>query len=120
VAAVYLTGGLPDASIFVQHFLREAIERAEMDAGRFDYKTVLQELTQRALQVVPVYRLVDEGGPDHDKVFESEVEIGGRVYGRGRAKSKKDSEQRAANEALSALREEIGRGSSSPASPSME
>ena len=51
--------------------------------------------------------MVLEDGPDHDKVFESEVVIGGRVYGRGRAKSKKDSEQLGAEEALKALQTEF-------------
>jgi ribonuclease-3 len=106
IAALYLSGGLGDAAAFIRHHLNEAIDGVKGAAERQDYKTTLQELTQKKLKTTPTYVLTYEGGPDHDKVFESEVWIDNRVYGRGRAKSKKDSEQMGAMEALEALADE--------------
>jgi ribonuclease-3 len=51
-----------------------------------------------------VYRVIKETGPDHDKEFVIEVLCGRRVIGRGKGKSKKEAEQRAAKEALGNIR----------------
>ena len=110
VAAIYISGGLEDARVFVLTHLGHALENVRGHSERHDYKTRLQEITQRNRKAMPTYKLVSEGGPDHEKVFESEVSILGRVLGTGRARSKKDSEQRAAREALNAL--EVEQGSS--------
>ncbi len=107
VAGLYLSGGLLDAEAFVQRFLYSNIEKVPVTLERHDYKTALQELTQQRLRTIPKYVLVHEGGPDHDKVFESQVMILRKVYGSGKAKSKKDSEQICAQEALEALRAEL-------------
>jgi ribonuclease III len=67
-----------------------------------DHKTALQELVApRGLQ--PVYRLVDETGPAHARVFTSEVAVDGVVRGRGTGTTIKMSEQAAAQEALASL-----------------
>jgi ribonuclease-3 len=52
---------------------------------------------------VPVYRLVAEEGPDHDKTFTVEVRVGKTVLGRGVGKSKKQAEATAARLALEKL-----------------
>ena len=106
IAAVYLSGGLSDAAAFVRGHLNEAIELAETEGPHQDFKTLLQERIQQKYRTTPVYRLVNEGGPDHSKVFESEVLIEDRVWGRGRAKSKKEAEQQSAQEALRLLQDE--------------
>lgn len=108
VAAVYLSSGEGMAYRFVQEYLSEAIDRVSQNSERHDFKTTLQEFTQKWRKTTPVYRLVSEDGPDHEKWFESEVLIDQKVYGRGRAKSKKDSEQRCAEVALQLLQEEVG------------
>ena len=48
----------------------------------------------------PTYSLVDASGPDHDRAFVAEIRIGGRLYGRGPGKSKKQAQQQAALQAL--------------------
>ncbi len=106
VAALYLNGGVKDSKAFVLHHFAETIDRAEEDVERHDFKTTLQEFTQRVLGTTPVYRVISQGGPDHEKTFESAVEVAGRICGRGRAGSKKHSEQLAADEALKLLRKE--------------
>ena len=85
--------------------LRER-RRAHRTAGLRDYKTQLQEITQRLFRETPVYTLVEESGPDHDKRFISELSIDGRACGRGEGRSKKPAEQAAAMQALDALSRE--------------
>lgn len=65
-----------------------------------DYKSRLQEWSQRGHQQVPSYRVVGEGGPDHSKVFEVEVLVGEKVLGKGAGKRKKQAENSAARIAL--------------------
>ena len=77
-----------------------------LTVGLRDYKTRLQEVTQRLFREAPVYTLVEESGPDHAKRFASEIALGGRCYGRGVGHSKKAAEQAAAREALAALERE--------------
>ena len=84
------------------HFAGDA-RREPQAPGHRDYKTRLQELTQRLFRETPVYTLVEESGPDHEKHFVIELAVGGRVLGRGVGRSKKAAEQAAAMEALAAL-----------------
>ena len=65
---------------------------------------------RRCWQTAPVYEVVAEDGPDHDKRFEVALSLAGRPYGRAVGRSKKEAEQGAAAAALEALeREETGR-----------
>ena len=66
---------------------------------------MLQEIVQRNGGEVS-YRLLSESGPDHDKLFISGVFIDNRMLGKGSGKSKKESEQRAAQAAVELLREQ--------------
>ena len=53
----------------------------------------------------PGYRLVWQSGPDHDKCFVTEIAVGGKVLGKGEGKTKKQSEQEAAKQALGELQQ---------------
>src|SRR5439155_24672433 len=77
-----------------------------LPVGLRDYKTRLQELTQRLFRETPLYTLVEESGPDHARRFVSGIALGGRCYGRGLGRTKKAAEQAAAGEALAALERE--------------
>jgi ribonuclease III len=102
LGAVYLDAGYEAARRLVEtHFAADLTSEAA--AGLRDYKTRLQELTQRLFRATPVYQLVEESGPDHAKRFVSELSIGGQPYGRGVGHSKKTAEQAAAMEALDLL-----------------
>jgi ribonuclease-3 len=102
VGAVFLDGGYEAARAVVARAFASDVT-IETLAGASDYKTRLQELTQRRFRVSPVYRLVDEQGPDHAKQFAVELSVGGRVLGRGCGPSKKAAEQAAAMAALAAI-----------------
>jgi ribonuclease III len=73
-------------------------------ATMFDFKSELQERLAQRGEVVS-YTIVDEQGPPHDRRFETAAEVGGRRLGSGVGRSKKESEQEAAKEALAALGE---------------
>lgn len=97
LAAVYLDGGIEPVRSIIQTYILN--KEREKSADR-DYKTALQELVQRHPGQTVAYRLVDETGPDHARVFVMEVSVGGACAGIGRGRSKKEAEQMAAKAAL--------------------
>jgi len=103
IAALYLTGGLPAVLALVDRFLGEAFERAVAGTLLRDYKTQLQELAYSRLKVVPTYRVVEERGPDHAKVFVVEASVPPDVVARAEGRSKKDAEQAASRLCIEAL-----------------
>jgi ribonuclease III len=106
IGALYLDGGWDRAAEFVMRLMGERIEEASAGPGGQDYKTRLQELAARQLEVLPQYDVVDRG-PDHAKHFTATVSLGGRQRGQGEGRSKKQAEQAAARDAWEALREEL-------------
>ena len=100
IAAIYLDSDLKSAEKFIINNLKEAIEIATKHVGDKDYKTVLQEKLQTHGNVEIRYYITKESGPDHNKIFESNVECNGKVLGTGKGKSKKISEMMAAKNAL--------------------
>ncbi|MGM0218850.1 ribonuclease III [Enterococcus sp. AZ126] len=87
----------------VKAFIEEVIF-PKIDAGAFshemDHKTHLQEVLQRQGDVTIEYRLVNEEGPAHDRIFFVEVYVNEKMIGTGFGKSKKLAEQDAAERAL--------------------
>jgi ribonuclease III len=105
LGAVYLDAGFEPARAVVEaHFAADTMQHAT--TGQRDYKTELQELTQRLFRETPAYTLVEESGPDHAKRFVSEIAVAGRARGRGVGTSKKTAEQAAAMQALAELARE--------------
>ncbi|HEY7361668.1 MAG TPA: putative dsRNA-binding protein, partial [Streptosporangiaceae bacterium] len=102
IGAVYIERSLAEAGALVHRLFDPVIaESAGLGAG-LDWKTSLQELTAAGVLGVPEYH-VDESGPDHQKSFRALVRVGGRVYGSGEGRSKKEAEQQAAAAAWSAI-----------------
>ena len=102
-AAVYLDGGIAAASELIHRVLLCAEREEAVEERRRDYKTALQELVQRQADQTLTYRMVDEQGPDHAKVFSAEVLLNGVALGSGTGHSKKEAEQAAARSALAVL-----------------
>ena len=73
--------------------------------GQHDYKTRLQEISQMLFHAPPSYRVVAESGPAHEKIFVTEITVGGKVLGKGEGRSKKQAEQEAAKLALAQLQQ---------------
>jgi ribonuclease III len=106
IAAIYLDGGHVQAAIFILEHLEPEIRLAADGHGGGNYKSLLQQLAQRDFKGTPVYRLIDESGPDHSKHFQIVAEITGRRFAPAWGRNKKEAEQRAAGNALCQLRGE--------------
>ena len=107
VAAIYLDGGIEAADRFIDRWFTPQLDAVRADgltAGMTqDHKSALQEWLQSHDMGLPRYELVGATGPAHHKVFETEVCVGERALALGEGRSKKESEQRAAESALKAL-----------------
>ncbi len=107
VAAVYLDGGVEAADGFVERWFRsrlDAVRAGGVSPGMTrDHKSALQELLQSRDRGLPRYELVGTSGPPHRRVFETEILVGEEALARGEGRTKKESEQRAAERALAAL-----------------
>ena len=101
IAACFLDGGMDAARRFIDTFVLTDVPVKKLRNA--DYKTALQELVQQKKNQILSYALVGESGPDHDKKFEVEVSLNGKMVGRGYGTSKKRAEQDAAKAAIEAL-----------------
>lgn len=97
IGAIYTDGGIECARDFIHRFILNDIDNKKLFV---DSKTILQEMLQATFGSAPEYVLVKESGPDHCKIFETEVHIEGRTIGIGSGRTKKASEQQAAYNAI--------------------
>jgi ribonuclease-3 len=101
IAAVYLDGGLPAATNFIDKTVYQHLsDTIAVNGGYSDFKSLLQERLQSDGRSLPVYEVVEELGPDHDKTFRIIVEVDGKAVGEGEGKTKKAAEQVAAKRTL--------------------
>lgn len=107
IGAVYLDGGLGAAREIIQTNLYSRREAIIADTALHNYKGELLELVQANNGCMPRYDIVSETGPDHHKSFRVVVNVAGKTVGEGVGASKKEAEQKAAAEALEALK--VGR-----------
>lgn len=103
IGALYLDSGYTPARAFVSRFIDTEISRVLENRHHRDYKSLLQELSQRLFRHCPVYRIDKYSGPEHDRYFWISVTSGGRTWGPGMGRSKKAAEQAAARLAWEAL-----------------
>lgn len=110
VGALYLDGGYEVTGRFLLGLYAGQLDRLESADSGDNPKGELQELLQVMSSKNPLYRIVSETGPDHNKRFETVVEFDGRELGRGAGGSKKEAEMRAAEMALETLNATASRG----------
>lgn len=107
IAAIYSDGGLESAKALI---VREFAERvAKLDVQNeyaTDFKTRLQEWSQKKFRTTPEYNLIETQGPEHAKVFKYEVCVAEQSVAVGEGNSRKAAEQDAARQALDKLVEE--------------
>ena len=101
-AAILLDSNIHTAESIVLSLLDENLKTTKPGTTA-DYKTALQELVQRKSDQTLSYHLLSATGPDHQKVFQVEVQLNGKAIGTGSGKSKKEAEQAAAGVALETL-----------------
>lgn len=104
IGAIYIDQGIEFIRCFIIDKFESIILASAENSALADFKTSLQELTAQKFGLLPEYKVVDEEGPVHEKIFYVEVLIDGRVRGKGKGKSKKKAEQAAAEEALEFLK----------------
>jgi len=103
LGAVYLDGGFDAAQGFALAQLEADIAEVRKAIWQSDCKTYLQEQLQKDGRAEIVYTVIDEQGPDHDKVFVVELTHDGKKIGSGSGRSKKEAEQNAAADAIRGL-----------------
>lgn len=103
MAAVYLDAGFDTVYDIVKQLFKTSISEIVSGDDTTDYKSTLQEYVQERKESAPVYNIVGEKGPDHDKTFKVGLEVFG-VVSNGTGKTKKSAEQDAARNALTALK----------------
>lgn len=100
LAAMYIDGGIEPIKSFLLPFTTEEIKEIIARGNTKDYKSMLQQFVQQEHGDVLEYKLVNESGPAHDRIFETNAYLNNNVIGKGVGKSKRESEQNAAKEAL--------------------
>jgi ribonuclease-3 len=98
--AIYRDGGIEHARRFVLRNLEPSIERVLGARSGRNWKSLLQQYTQRLWAVTPTYEVARTVGPDHQKQFQVVALVKGEVKGAGTGPSKKHAEQVAARAAL--------------------
>ncbi|MGM0439935.1 MAG: ribonuclease III [Chlamydiota bacterium] len=103
IGAIYLDGGLEASRRFLFHNFDEHIETI-IATPTHNWKAELQDYSQKKYKQTPVYKVIKEEGPDHDKLFVVEVEINEKPVGTGLGSSKKEAQQAAAATAFEHLK----------------
>lgn len=105
IGAIYIDQGIDPTREFLSKNILELIPDIIKNKAYLDYKSQLQIIIQEKQQVTPVYQVVRETGPDHDKVFYVYCLANNLLLGKGKGKSKQQAEQEAAKNALEKLEE---------------
>lgn len=105
LAAIYLDGGFNAAFKIVERHFLPLLDSTSFTTANTDYKSQLQELVQGKHKDAPIYEVLCETGPDHDKTFEVQLNAW-ETTSHGTGKSKKNAEQDAAKNALEILQKQ--------------
>lgn len=100
VGAIYLDQGYEAAKVFITDSIISTFGEILETGSWLDSKSRLQELAQSNENATPVYKVIKEVGPDHDKIFTVGVYVGGKLLGSGDGPSKQTAQQKAAETAL--------------------
>lgn len=100
IGAIYIDQGFTVAEQFIASILFDRLDEVIEKKLYKDAKSLIQELAQEYEKVTPIYEVVSEKGPDHDKSFEVGVFFNNEHVATGKGKSKQEAEQDAARNAL--------------------
>ncbi len=109
IAAFYLHYGLEDTSAWLRKLYKPYYRLALEGKLIYDFKSTFQEYVQKEFpEQIIRYTIVHEEGPDHARIFTSELSLSDEVIATGKGKSKKEAEQAASKRALEILGKDIG------------
>ncbi len=100
IGAIYLDQGYDVAKEFITRTLIITFEEILASGSWMDPKSHLQEVAQSQEGQTPLYKVLDETGPDHDKIFTVGVFVNGKLKGQGTGPSKQAGQVAAAEAAL--------------------
>ncbi|MBX3441221.1 MAG: ribonuclease III [Planctomyces sp.] len=103
IGGIYLDGGFDAARAFVLRCVPDEIGAVAGSPNGVNFKSLLQQQSQREFGETPVYTVLDEKGPDHLKCFKVSARVGARLFSPAWGPSKKEAEQRAAQNALAQI-----------------
>lgn len=102
IGAIYLEKGYAEAEVFIKKHITSKLESILTEGSWRDPKSHLQEVSQRIDGATPIYRVMSEEGPDHEKIFTLGAYVGDSLMGKGIGPSKQAAQQIAARAALDA------------------
>ena len=105
IGAIYLERGFEDARDFIHKHIIIKLDGILESGSWRDPKSYLQEISQRVDSQTPIYKVLGEEGPDHDKIFTLGVFVGETLMGRGTGPSKQVAQQQAARAAIAKYKE---------------
>lgn len=100
IGAIYLDQGYGAASSFTQAFILKRLPEILKNKSYKDAKSQLQEIIQERIKVTPTYKVLDESGPAHQRIFKVGVYFGDELIASGVGTSKQEAELEAAKTAL--------------------
>lgn len=98
--AIYLDKGYEAAKKYITDNILSTLPQILEEESWRDPKSYLQEISQAKDGFTPVYRVIKEDGPDHEKIFTLGVFVGDKKMGEGEGPSKQIAQQEAAREAI--------------------
>lgn len=103
IGAMYLDQGFEATKDFVKKFITPKADEVLASGDYKDAKSLLQEMMQEKKKVTPIYRVLDESGPDHKKTFRVGVFVGSEKIAEGEGYSKQEAEISSAKNALEVI-----------------
>jgi len=100
IGAIYLDKGMEKSKKFIEEFILAKLDEIIANDLHIDSKTQFQEIAQDKVDETPSYKVLQEEGPDHNKIFQCGVYLKGKVAGKGKGSSKQNAEEAAAKDAL--------------------
>lgn len=105
IGALYLDQGYERAKEFIERVILKNASKLVESSKEYNPKGILQEAIQASKRITPEYKILEESGPDHSKVFLAGAFLEGKKIGEGKGVSKKEAEEEAARDALKHINE---------------
>lgn len=103
LGGIFIDQGIEAATKLVHEVIIANMDEVVSDQGLKDPKSMLQEKTQEVSKMSPVYKIVNEDGPDHAKIYTAGVFLNSKLLAEGSGHSKQEAEKNAAHNALAVL-----------------
>lgn len=100
IGAIYLDQGFVAAKQFAEKYIVPHLSDIVAKRSYKDAKSELQEIVQEKIRITPNYKVLEETGPAHRRLFRVGVYVGDEKIGEGEGTSKQEAELDAAKNAL--------------------